>query len=103
MPEWVRWALAALTCYRMAQLVALDDGPGDVFLRLRERAGAYQYGDDGRPFTSIGRLMACPFCIGVWAAVPCAALALWPSAVGDVILAVIGIAGAQAAIQGERK
>ena len=103
MPEWVRWVLAALSCYRLAQLVTLDDGPGDVFLRLRERAGVYQYGDDGRPARSMGRLVACPFCIGMWAAVLCAALALWPSAVGDLVLAVVGIAGVQAAIQGERK
>lgn len=102
MPSIVRWLLAALSCYRLAQLVALDDGPGDVLLHLRERAGAYQYGSDGRPARSIGRLVACPFCLGMWAALPCAALALWPSAVGDAILAVFGIAGAQAAIQGER-
>jgi len=103
MPEWVRWVLAALSCYRLAQLVTLDDGPGDVFLRLRERAGVYQYGDDGRPATSLGRFLACPFCIGLWLALPCAVLAIWPSAVSDAILAVFGIAGAQAAIQGKRE
>ena len=103
MPEWVRWILAALSCYRLAQLVTLDDGPADVFLRLREIAGAYQYGDDGRPARSIGRLLACPFCVGMWLATPCAALATWPSVWGDLVLAVFGIAGVQAAIQGERK
>lgn len=103
MPEWVRWILAALSCYRLAQLVTLDDGPGDVFAWLREKAGAYQYGNDGRPFTSIGRLMACPFCIGIWAALPCAMMALQHNAASDVILAIFGIAGAQAALQGKRE
>lgn len=103
MPEWVRWLLAALSCYRVAQLVALDDGPGDVFAWLREIASAHQYGDDGRPATNTGRLLACPFCIGVWAALPCAMMALRHNAAGDVILAIFGIAGAQAALQGKRE
>ena len=103
MPEWVRWALAALSCCRLAQLIALDDGPADVFLRLREWAGAYQYGDDGRPETSLGRLVACPYCLGMWFALPCAVLAVWNITAGNIVLAVFGIAGAQAALQGERK
>ncbi len=102
MPELVRWLLAALTCYRLAQFMAIDDGPCDVFLRLRDWAGASTYGQDGRPATSLGRLVSCPYCIGVWAAVLCAAAALWPTMVGDLFLAALGLAGAQAALQGAR-
>lgn len=99
MPDIVRWLLAALACYRLAQLIAIDDGPGDVCLRLRSLLGAYRRGADGRPDTSLGRLAACPYCLGMWLALPCAACALWPGITGDLALAVLGLAGAQAALQ----
>ncbi len=102
-PEWLRWALAALACYRLAQLIALDDGPADWLLRVRDWAGCSRYGEDGRPASSLGRLLACPYCLGVWFAAPCAGLALWPTTIGDVFLAVLGLAGAQAALEGGKR
>lgn len=88
--------MAGLACYRLAQLVALDDGPFDLLLRLRGWAGA----EDTPVETGLGRLLCCPYCLGVWFAMLCAALALWPTWWGDVILAVWGLAGVQAALQG---
>jgi hypothetical protein len=100
--ETVRLALAILATYRIAQLVAHDDGPADVFLKVRVWAGCYEYGADGRPARAIGRLMGCPYCVGVWAAVLGVVLWMIPSAVGDVFLGVLGIAGAQAFLEGRR-
>ena len=102
LPEWARLVLAALTCYRLAQLVAIDDGPADAFLRLRAWAGAYDIGQDSRPERGLGRLLGCPYCLGVWFALPCAAAALWPTWAGDAALLVLGIAGAQSVLQGRR-
>ena len=88
----LRLILAALAVYRIGQLIAIDDGPGDVFKRLRAH---FVTG-------SMGGLLHCPYCVGVWAAVACAVLALWPSGIGDVVLVILGIAGAAAFLQGPR-
>lgn len=93
MSEAVRWILAAFAVYRLSALVAYDDGPGDVFLKLRGRLGAYQYGEDSRPARGVGRLVSCPHCLGIWFAAAVAALLAFRSGIGDAILAVLGLAG----------
>lgn len=95
----VRYALAALAIYRLVMLVCTDDGPFDVFLRIRERAGVYDRGADGQPTRALGRLLACPYCVGMWWATVIGMLALWPSLIGDVLIVIYGLAGAQALIQ----
>ena len=99
MSEAARFILAAFAVYRLSALFAFDDGPDDIFVRLRSAAGAYQYGEDGRPQRALGRLVSCPHCLGVWFAVLCAALALLPTAIGDAALAVFGLAGAASWLQ----
>jgi hypothetical protein len=102
LPDWSRLLLAAVACYRLAQLVALDDGPGDWLLRFRAWAGAYEYGEDGRARTSAGRLVGCPYCVGVWIAAALVLLLVWPSVAGDLFLLWWGIAGVQAAMEDSR-
>ena len=58
--------LACFAVFRLAELIAVDDGPGDVLLTMRAKLGAYDLDDDGRPATSIGRGIICPWCIGIW-------------------------------------
>lgn len=55
-----RFAVAALAAWRVTHLLAEEDGPGDVVLRLRERAGAGE----------IGSLMDCFGCLSFWVAAP---------------------------------
>ena len=52
-----------LAAWRVAHLVAHEDGPWGVVVALRARAGA---GD-------VGRLMDCPYCLSMWAAAPLSA------------------------------
>jgi hypothetical protein len=52
--------LAALATWRVTHLLAEEDGPGDVVVRLRARAG------DGQ----LGSLMDCFYCLSIWVAVP---------------------------------
>jgi Protein of unknown function (DUF1360) len=59
-PLWFRFAIAVLATWRVVHLVAREDGPFDVIVRLRARAGV----------GAIGRLMDCPYCLSVWIAVP---------------------------------
>jgi hypothetical protein len=93
----VRLALAALAVYRLAQLVAVDDGPFKVFDRLRAWAGTMPIAVVRE---NLGALARCPYCLGVWFALLCGALVLWPSRPGDAFLVVLGLAGAQAFMEG---
>ena len=78
---WFRLTVAVLATWRVAHLVAREDGPFDVIVRLRLRAGA----------GVVGRLMDCPYCLGLWIAVPFAfSLARTPLAWCAAWLAISG-------------
>jgi hypothetical protein len=55
-----RFGLAALATWRLAHLVAEEDGPGNSIARLRARARAGWAGE----------LMDCFYCLSLWVAVP---------------------------------
>lgn len=58
--DWLRFALAALACWRVTALLVYDDGPWDLGLRLRRAAG------DG----ALGRMLDCQRCTSLWVAAP---------------------------------
>jgi hypothetical protein len=63
MPEWSPWfrlVIAVLATWRVSHLIAREDGPFDLILRLRARAG----------HGVVGALMDCPYCLSLWIAVP---------------------------------
>lgn len=89
--------MASFACFRLAELVAVDDGPFDILAKARAWFGAYDLDDDGHPKMSIGRGIICPYCVGIWIAAALA-LMLWP--VGWMtILYALAIAGGQAFLQ----
>src|ERR671930_460785 len=55
-----KFALASLATWRITHLLAEEDGPADVVVRLRVRLGSGQ----------IGNLMDCFYCLSVWVAAP---------------------------------
>jgi hypothetical protein len=55
-----RFGLAALATWRLAHLVAEEDGPGNSIARLRARAGT----------AWAGELMDCFYCLSLWVAAP---------------------------------
>ena len=57
-----RFVLAGLAAWRVAFLLAREDGPGRVFARLRAALGTYP----------VGRGLGCVKCVGVWVAAPLA-------------------------------
>ncbi len=59
---WFRLLLAVLATWRIAHLIANEDGPFDLIVRLRTLAGIGMF----------GRLMDCPYCLSLWFAAPAA-------------------------------
>ncbi len=73
--------------WRLALLATHDDGPGDWLLMVRQWLGAYDYGQDGRPRSQLGRVVSCIHCASVWLALPVALLLWW----GEWSTAVLGL------------
>lgn len=57
MPNPFVFLLALLGTYRLSHMIAMEDGPFDVFADLRDKAGQR---------TWIGRGLHCPLCISFW-------------------------------------
>ena len=65
-----RFVVVSLAVWRVTHLLAEEDGPGDVVVRLRKRLGD----------SIAGRAMDCFFCLSLWIAAPFAVLLA-----GDVV------------------
>lgn len=63
---WLTATLASLAIYRVARMVAEEDGPAFVFKRLRDR-----FTDQ---HSSIALGLRCTYCISFWVALP---IAVW--------------------------
>ncbi len=59
---WPRLVLAVLATWRITHLLASEDGPADLIVRLRARLGSGFF----------GKLMDCFHCLSFWVAVPMA-------------------------------
>jgi len=64
MSDWMRFLLAVLVTWRVTHLLANEDGPADIIVRVR--------GWLGHGF--IGSLMDCFNCLSLWIAAPAALL-----------------------------
>lgn len=67
LPLWFGYLLVIFAVYRLAQLLAVDEGPFGVFVRFRKwaankAAGAPRYGFHW----TVASLFACPWCVGVF-------------------------------------
>jgi uncharacterized protein DUF1360 len=61
-PGALGFALASLATWRVSHLLAEEDGPFDLVVRLRSRAGSGE----------LGALMDCFYCLSIWTAAPLA-------------------------------
>ena len=62
-------ALLALAGWRLTSLLSSEDGPLDVFKRVREAVGITHYQDGGiceTPDKFWCKLLSCPWCLSVW-------------------------------------
>jgi hypothetical protein len=94
----ITYLLAVLACYRLARLFVKDDGPGDVFLKLRQWAGVYRRGANGKIESSMGRLLECQHCVGVWVAAPMVFLAFGLRPWDELVLLWLAVAGLQSLV-----
>ena len=77
-----RFLLGTLATWRLSRLLAREDGPGDVILKLRTRVDR----------TVLAGLMDCFYCLTVWVAPPVAlAVARRPR---DAVLVALALSGA---------
>ena len=93
MPDWFLFVLLTLAVYRVTQLLVYDDGPFDLIFKIRGKMGVYDLSQNGEPETSLGKLFACPYCVGFWLSI-LAALSISGSIKSFIILW-LAIAGAQ--------
>jgi hypothetical protein len=70
----IRFVLTALAVWRVTHLLAQEDGPWDLIVRLRRSLGQ----------GSLGQLMDCFYCLSLWVAAPAAFLVC--RALPDVLL-----------------
>ena len=102
----LRLTLAAFTVYRLAQFVAFDTGPFDSFKNLRtwldgkKLVEVSHEGHERGLWSTLHGLATCPFCQGFWYAIIVALLLIYPTAAGNFVLLVLGLAGVQAFLQG---
>ncbi len=61
-----RFCLSALAVWRISHLLAEEDGPWDLIVKLRAWLGQ----------SVLGRLMDCFYCLSLWVSLP---LAIWAS------------------------
>lgn len=69
--------LIGLAAWRLTALVSYERGPGDIALRFRKLLG-FEHGDNGEPTawpeSVLAKMVACPWCLGLWVAAGCWAL-----------------------------
>ena len=79
---WSKFVLAVLATWRISHLLAKEDGPADVIVRIRGYCG------DG----VLGKLMDCVYCLSMWVAAPAAVYVSQRPL--DVLLTWLAISGA---------
>ena len=77
--NWLAFILAVLATYRIAHMIAREDGPFDMFMALREGVGQESW---------FGRGLHCVLCISFWLALPAAWIAGLP-----IVIGWLGVAG----------
>jgi hypothetical protein len=85
-----RFLLAAAAAWRVTHLLACEDGPWDIFARLRRRLGR----------SALGGLMDCFQCLSIWIAAPFA-LVLHPTP-AEFVLVWLAISGAACLLERAR-
>lgn len=118
--DLIRLFLAVMTCYRLARLIAHDDGPLFLFKRVRYwvKDKAWIEASDNNAIVFIGTPeqeindrhygkwyslaegLECPFCLGVWFSIPLFLFVIYPMTLTDLFMLLMTISGVQAWLWG---
>lgn len=58
--------IVGLASFRLAMMIAEEEGPFSIFTRLRSMLGAYDTNQYGVPRSIWGRGISCPLCVGMY-------------------------------------
>lgn len=95
LPDWLRLLLAVLVIFRIARLITVDEGPFGIFSRFRKwTAGLAAQAPRYSWRWTLGEIFSCPYCIGIYLALP-AALPFSKGSFTDFIIFWLAISGAQ--------
>lgn len=110
-----RLLLAIATCYRLARMIATDDGPGFIFKQLQYWVKDKEYleAKEAGALTAKGEIedrwygkwhnlaegLTCPYCAGVWVSLPLFIFVIYPTTISDLFLLLMAINGGQAFLQ----
>lgn len=89
--------ITGLASFRLTNLISKEAGPWDVFVIFRSWAGVYDIGPDKKPIGFLGKMIECPFCLGIW--ISFFLLILPPSKLRKYFINFLAIAGIQVALQ----
>lgn len=71
MPDALGFGVIALAAWRLTIMLTKEAGPWDLVSKLRQAVGI-EHGPEGEPVgwpeTMPGSLLACPWCVSLWAA-----------------------------------
>ena len=71
---FLEWIIYSLAVWRLSSLVVQEDGPGDIFAKLRNKLGTVYTQDSVEVgVTNISRGIVCLWCVSLWIALPAAA------------------------------
>ena len=91
-----RLLLLVLALFRLTFAITVDDGPGDVLIRLRTQLGVYDLDESGHPRSGIGSFLACAYCVSRLLSLIAIPAYVWPSLIGDLLILWWGLAGSVA-------
>ena len=99
MESIARFFMLVLVSYRVSEIISVDDGPYDIFLRLR--VGSARMAVQGSNFwRNVSNLLHCPFCVGIWISFIISPFYFIRGTFMDFIFLAIAIAGAQCFMEG---
>lgn len=91
--SFLRIILCILSCYRISELISIDDGPFKLFYNLRRLIAVNSTRNIF--LREISLLIHCPFCIGFWISLLLSFTVFFPSSFGDIFLVVFSVSGGQ--------
>jgi hypothetical protein len=94
--NWSLFILIVLATYRLAEVISIDTITEPLRLEIGKRAAG------NKIWKFFANLLNCPYCVGIWIAIP-GALIMRPTSLTFFIIYWLSLAGGQAFLEGATK